>query len=205
MESGAEPSTGFGADRATGFGMEFGEFEEGKRPVAVLLVRRLRIRARGCGPVENSRTAPGERGAVVRNPRRAPRPARLRGRLAVSGWSPLEHGCRVRDMCLLFRHRPPGAPERAAHRGPDGPGSPPHREEPRRVAPEAVGAAGAPAAELGRPTDAERGGGNAGFPAAGPTVGLSARSLVHDIVHNLSVVLNSSGNAAAHRRGGISP
>lgn len=121
------------------------------------------------------------------------------GRVGVLAWSPLEHGCHVRDMCLLFRRRlaatlgtAPAGPE------PEDLGDPARLtglyrdEDPRRVAGELVAAAEALArglAALG-PADWDRE--DPRLPGERLTVEFFTRHLLHDIAHDLGEVLRAA-------------
>ncbi|MEE1755221.1 hypothetical protein [Streptomyces sp. SP18CS02] len=109
-----------------------------------------------------------------------------------AAWSPLEHGCHVRDMCLLFHRRidttlgtaPSGAP--AA----DGPEPPPGRDEDAGRASEELGlAAEALAGRFATLTADDWEHEDPRLPELRLTVDFLTRHFLHDIVHDLSEVL----------------
>ncbi|GGU88120.1 hypothetical protein GCM10010260_22010 [Streptomyces filipinensis] len=133
-------------------------------------------------------------------------------RRGAPAWSPLECGCHVRDMCLLFHLRldailgqSPIAPS-----GPDGTPTtgavsdcphplPPYRdEEPRRVAEELERAAEALARRLATLTadDWDRDDPRLADPRL--TVDFFTRHLLHDIAHDLGEAVRDDGADAAH-------
>ncbi|MFE0426599.1 DinB family protein [Streptomyces sp. NPDC058953] len=124
-------------------------------------------------------------------------PARGVGTLA---WSPLEHGCHVRDMCLLFHQRldltlgaaPTGpAPDGEGERG-RVPGL--YRDEdPGRVADELRAAAGALARRLDGLDAADWDHEDPRLPGERLTVEFFTRHLLHDIAHDLGEVLRAGG------------
>ncbi|MFG3016542.1 DinB family protein [Streptomyces cinerochromogenes] len=136
-------------------------------------------------------------------------------RTGVPAWTPLECGCHVRDMCLLFHTRldailgqsgiapipalgaTPGASE-------DRPDDTPHYrdEEPRHVAEELGRAAEALARRLARLTtdDWHRDDPRLGDPRL--TVDFFTRHLLHDIVHDLAEAGHDAGADTARAENG---
>ncbi|QDY80486.1 DinB family protein [Streptomyces qinzhouensis] len=139
---------------------------------------------------------------VLADPRTTSRPV---GALA---WSPLEHACHVRDMCLLFHQRldltlgtgPRGPrPAPAGDTGGQLPGL--YRDEdPRRVSGELGRAAGALALRLAGLTAADWDHDDPRFPGERLTVDFFTRHLLHDIAHDLGEVLRAGdGRSVAAR------
>lgn len=123
-------------------------------------------------------------------------------------WSPLEHGCHVRDMCLLFHRRidallgtaPPAAPP------PGGTELPPRYrdEDARQVSVELCWAAKALAGRLAALTadDWERE--DPRLPDLRSTVDFLTRHFLHEVFHNLSEVSHGARDGepvAVVRRG----
>jgi DinB superfamily len=114
-------------------------------------------------------------------------------RTGTPSWSPLEAGCHVRDMCLLFHTRldailgkSPITPRPSTGAGTDGDTGRRYRdEEPRQVAEELGRAAEALARRLAALTadDWDRDDPRLADPRL--TVGFLTRHLLHDIAHRL--------------------
>lgn len=133
-------------------------------------------------------------------------PGTTERRVGVLAWSPLEHGCHVRDMCVLFHHRldatlgapggssaPPSAavPTPAAAQGLDVPGL--YRDEdPRQVREELGRAAEALARRFEGLADADWERRDPRFPDDCLTVDFFTRHFLHDIAHDLGEVLRAS-------------
>ncbi|MGV9317153.1 hypothetical protein ACWDR0_33995 [Streptomyces sp. NPDC003691] len=129
-------------------------------------------------------------------------PGTTSGAVGALAWSPLEHACHVRDMCLLFHQRLDltlGTP-RAPLPGPaDSGGHLPalyRDEDPRLVARELVRAAGALARRFETLTAADWDHDDPRFPGERLTVDFFTRHLLHDIAHDLGEVLRSGGGRA---------
>lgn len=125
-----------------------------------------------------------------------------RRRAGLPAWSPLERGCHVRDMCLLFHARldailgqapiaPTSRTEAESGAAADRPDTGPRYrdEEPRQVAQELGCAAEALARRLATLTadDWDRDDPRLADPRL--TVDFFARHLLHDIAHDLAEVL----------------
>ncbi|MER5772482.1 DinB family protein [Streptomyces sp. NPDC001985] len=134
-------------------------------------------------------------------------------RVGALSWSPLEHGCHVRDMCLLFHQRldavlgpsaaAPGAGEPAA-----APAEFPvlyRDEDPGRAAEELGRAAEELARRLERLTGDDWDRGDTRFPGARLTVDFFTRHLLHDIVHDLCEVLRAGRRAGGNTAPGSGP
>ncbi|MFI1828263.1 DinB family protein [Streptomyces sp. NPDC020412] len=133
-------------------------------------------------------------------------PGTTERRVGALAWSPLEHGCHVRDMCLLFHRRldatlgapdGSGAPASAAVTVPDGaqgldvPGL--YRDEdPRQVGEELGRAADALARRFDRLTDEDWERLDPRFPDDCLTVDFFTRHFFHDVAHDLGEVLRAS-------------
>ncbi|WP_461032504.1 DinB family protein [Streptomyces mayteni] len=122
-------------------------------------------------------------------------------------WSPLEHGCHVRDMCLLFHSGLDamlGGGRIAPSKSSEAHGPRVLRryreEEPRQVAAELERAADALAARLASLTEADL-----RHRAPGPadsrlTVDFFARHLLHDIAHDLAEIRRGDRSTATRRK-----
>ncbi|TDC76556.1 DinB family protein [Streptomyces hainanensis] len=128
-------------------------------------------------------------------------------------WSPLEHGCHVRDMCLLFHSGLDAmlggnriAPSERSEAGADPEAHGPRvlrryrEEEPRQVAAELGRAADALADRLASLTDDDW-----RHRAPGPadsrlTVDFFARHLLHDIAHGLAEIRRGDRSTAPRAR-----
>lgn len=130
---------------------------------------------------------------VLADPRTTSRPV---GALA---WSPLEHACHVRDMCLLFHQRLDTTLGTGRGPLPDPAVSGGHLpglyrdEDPRRVAGELGRAARALALRLAALTAADWDHDDPRFPGERLTVDFFTRHLLHDIAHDLGEVLRAGG------------
>jgi hypothetical protein len=136
-------------------------------------------------------------------------------RVGVPAWTPLECGCHVRDMCLLFHTRldailgqsriaPSPMPGATLGAPADGPGSAPHYrdEDPRRVAEELGGAAETLARRLALLTadDWHRDDPRLADPRL--TVDFFTRHLLHDIAHDLAEAVHDDGADRARAENG---
>lgn len=136
-------------------------------------------------------------------------PGVMRRRSGGPAWSPLEHGCHVRDMCLLFHRRidvtlgtaPPAAP------APGDPEPPPRYcdEDPRRVSEELGRAAEALAGRLATLTADDWEYEDPRLPDLRLTVDFLTRHFLHDIVHDLSEVLRAPARTTRVRRHTVGP
>ncbi|MEV0177170.1 hypothetical protein AB0I00_39460 [Streptomyces sp. NPDC050803] len=118
-----------------------------------------------------------------------------RRRAGTPGWSPLEHGCHARDMCLLFHSRLDAILDIAPSRV--GPISElPYRDEnPDRVSRELAGAAETLARRLAAFTADDWDRADPGLADPRLTVGFFTRHLLHDLAHGLV----EAGGGPAHQ------
>ena len=130
-------------------------------------------------------------------------------RVGTPHWSPLEHGCHVRDMCVLFHTRLDAmlgsAPRPFTSECPDAVHAV-HAvrrysdEEPQQVAREVERAADALAHRLGALTADDWDRADPGLADPRLTVGFFTRHLLHDIAHDLAEVRR--GNSEAEQQSG---
>ncbi|MFI6289126.1 DinB family protein [Streptomyces sp. NPDC051018] len=139
-------------------------------------------------------------------------PSVTRRRVGPLAWSLLEHGCHVRDMCILFHQRLDttlGTAAPAPHPGEPG-GSPEipglyRDEDPWRVAGELGRAAESLARRFESLSDGDWERGDPRFNDPGLTVGFFTGHFLHDIVHDLGEVSRSGGRGADTGPGNTRP
>ncbi|MDN0196972.1 hypothetical protein [Streptomyces sp. S.PNR 29] len=127
-------------------------------------------------------------------------PGHDRRRVGVPRWSPLEHGCHVRDMCLLFHLRLDAmlgiAPSTSARDA----GQRYRDEIPTRVAEELGRAAEALARRLAGLGADDWNRGDPGLADPRLTVEFFTRHLLHDIAHGLAEVRRACDGGGAEQR-----
>ncbi|MBD0844106.1 MULTISPECIES: hypothetical protein [unclassified Streptomyces] len=123
-----------------------------------------------------------------------PAPARAPRRTGTPGWSPLEHGCHARDMCLLFHSRLDAILGIAPTSTPSASDLPYRDEDPHRVSRELAGAAESLARRLAACTAEDWDRADPGLADPRLTVGFFTRHLLHDLAHGLA----EAGGGPAH-------
>ncbi|MET8979932.1 hypothetical protein ABZX85_30455 [Streptomyces sp. NPDC004539] len=113
-------------------------------------------------------------------------------------WSTLEHGCHVRDMCLLFHQQLGAMLDASRDIAPSGVSTPLRYrdEDARHVADELERAATALAARLTTLTADEWDRGDPRLPDLDLTLGVRTRHLLHDICHSLHGALRATRQPA---------